>query len=101
MFCKVPSGGYVTIGSVDEVPPSLGEKMESFWLAETLKYFYLLFEDDPDVIPLDQYVFNTEAHPLPIWDSEADVRVRAKLDAVMRARLEEVQRKLRRKNKKI
>ncbi|KAI1384781.1 endoplasmic reticulum mannosyl-oligosaccharide 1,2-alpha-mannosidase [Hypoxylon trugodes] len=37
--------------------------MESFWLAETLKYFYLLFSP-PDVINLDDYVFNTEAHPL-------------------------------------
>ena len=37
--------------------------MESFWLAETLKYFYLLFEDDPEVLPLDKWVFNTEAHP--------------------------------------
>jgi len=36
---------------------------ESFFLAETLKYLYLLFTDD-DVIPLDRYVFNTEAHPL-------------------------------------
>ncbi|KAM5360264.1 hypothetical protein ACJZ2D_013872 [Fusarium nematophilum] len=37
--------------------------MESFWLAETLKYFYLIFEDE-DVISLDEWVFNTEAHPL-------------------------------------
>ncbi|KAM7202382.1 Glycoside hydrolase [Rhypophila sp. PSN 637] len=37
--------------------------MESFWLAETLKYFYLIFSD-PDLISLDEYVFNTEAHPL-------------------------------------
>ncbi|KAK5659185.1 hypothetical protein OQA88_1275 [Cercophora sp. LCS_1] len=36
--------------------------MESFWLAETLKYFYLAFSP-PDVISLDDYVFNTEAHP--------------------------------------
>ena len=37
--------------------------MESFVLAETVKYFYLLF--DPDYpIPLEKYVFNTEAHPL-------------------------------------
>lgn len=42
-----------------------GEKedyMESFWLAETLKYFYLVFAD-PDLISLDDFVFNTEAHP--------------------------------------
>ncbi|KAH8881288.1 glycoside hydrolase family 47 protein [Thozetella sp. PMI_491] len=36
--------------------------MESFWLAETLKYFYLAFSP-PDVISLDEYVLNTEAHP--------------------------------------
>ncbi|KAI1330346.1 endoplasmic reticulum mannosyl-oligosaccharide 1,2-alpha-mannosidase [Xylariaceae sp. FL0255] len=36
--------------------------MESFWFAETLKYFYLLFSP-PDIIDLDQYVLNTEAHP--------------------------------------
>lgn len=29
--------------------------MESFWLAETLKYFYLLFSD-PDLINLDEYI---------------------------------------------
>lgn len=36
--------------------------MESFWLAETLKYFYLLYTT-PDVISLDDWVLNTEAHP--------------------------------------
>ena len=39
------------------------DKMESFWTAETLKYFYLLFSD-PGLISLDEYVLNTEAHPL-------------------------------------
>lgn len=53
----------------------MANKMESFWLAETLKYFYLLFEDDPNVLPLDQWVFNTEAHPLPVWGSPADKQV--------------------------
>lgn len=43
--------------------------MESFFLGETLKYLYLLFSDDPNLISLDRYVFNTEAHPLPIWTS--------------------------------
>ncbi|CAK7269486.1 hypothetical protein SEPCBS119000_003593 [Sporothrix epigloea] len=38
------------------------DNMESFWFAETLKYFYLLFTT-PDVISLDDYVLNTEAHP--------------------------------------
>lgn len=35
--------------------PFQSNGMESFWLAETLKYFYLLFSD-PDVISLDEYV---------------------------------------------
>jgi hypothetical protein len=39
-----------------------------------LKYLFLLFTDD-DLIPLDQWVFNTEAHPLPVlhwseWEME-------------------------------
>lgn len=58
-----------------QVPPPLANKMESFWLAETLKYFYLLFEDDPSVVNFDEWVLNTEAHPLPIWGSPADVKV--------------------------
>ena len=40
--------------------------MESFLFGETLKYLYLLFCDE-SVIPLDKFVFNTEAHPLPIF----------------------------------
>ncbi|KAF2500798.1 seven-hairpin glycosidase [Lophium mytilinum] len=45
-------------------PPKM-DSMESFWMAETLKYFYLIFSE-PDVISLDDYVFNTEAHPFKI-----------------------------------
>ncbi|GAX82024.1 hypothetical protein CEUSTIGMA_g9452.t1 [Chlamydomonas eustigma] len=89
MFCKIPSGGYSTLINVETVPPSLGDKMESFWLAETLKYFFLLFSDEPDVIPLDKYVFNTEAHPLPIWGSEPDTKIRLKLEKNMKARMSE------------
>jgi len=39
------------------------DSMESFWMAETLKYFYLIFSG-PELISLDNYVLNTEAHPL-------------------------------------
>lgn len=38
------------------------DSMESFWMAETLKYFYLIF-CEPDIVSLDQWMFNTEAHP--------------------------------------
>ncbi|KAI9660453.1 MAG: hypothetical protein M1821_009803 [Bathelium mastoideum] len=47
----------------------LQDRMESFWTAETLKYFYLIFSE-PDVINLDEYVLNTEAHPLRRPDRE-------------------------------
>ncbi|CAG8955030.1 hypothetical protein HYFRA_00007044 [Hymenoscyphus fraxineus] len=39
------------------------DSMESFWLAETLKYFFLCFEGW-EVVSLDEFVLNTEAHPL-------------------------------------
>ena len=41
------------------------EIQESFLLAETLKYLYLIFSDD-ELISLDEFVLNTEAHPLRI-----------------------------------
>jgi hypothetical protein len=46
--------------------PSCDGKMESFWIAETLKYLYLL---ETDAVDLDRWVFNTEAHPLPVVPS--------------------------------
>ena len=42
--------------------PLKSDRMESFWLAETLKYFYLVFSEPGDV-SLDEWVLNTEAHP--------------------------------------
>ncbi|KAG7195741.1 mannosyl-oligosaccharide alpha-1,2-mannosidase [Scheffersomyces spartinae] len=45
----------------------LKDSTESFWFAETLKYLYLLF-DDTNKLPLDKYVFNTEAHAFPKFD---------------------------------
>jgi len=64
--CRIESGGYATVLNVDEVPSKLEDKMETFFLSETLKYLFLLF-DDSETVPLDKYVFNTEAHPLPIF----------------------------------
>nr|VDC61562.1 unnamed protein product [Brassica rapa] len=64
-YTKVKTGGYTSLDDVTEVPPRRRDKMETFFLGETLKYLYLLFGDD-SVIPLDKFVFNTEAHPLPI-----------------------------------
>jgi mannosyl-oligosaccharide alpha-1,2-mannosidase len=52
----------ITVLPTDERPLQRSDRMESFWLAETLKYLYLLFSE-PELISLDEYVLNTEAHP--------------------------------------
>lgn len=54
--------GHSAVGDVTLDEPVPLDQMESFWLAETLKYFYLLFST-PDTISLDDWVLNTEAHP--------------------------------------
>ncbi|XP_068190440.1 endoplasmic reticulum mannosyl-oligosaccharide 1,2-alpha-mannosidase [Antennarius striatus] len=67
-YTKVADGGYTSINNVRD-PANLGprDKMESFFLGETLKYLYLLFSDDMELLSLDKFIFNTEAHPFPIW----------------------------------
>ncbi|UNI21173.1 Mannosyl-oligosaccharide 1,2-alpha-mannosidase [Purpureocillium takamizusanense] len=60
-------GGFTSLSNANVIPPVIKDNMESFWLAETLKYLYLLFSPD-DVLPLDKVVLNTEAHPLPRFD---------------------------------
>ncbi|SJL03895.1 related to Mannosyl-oligosaccharide alpha-1,2-mannosidase precursor [Armillaria ostoyae] len=65
---------YDGIYDVDSTSSSKVDDMESFWFAEVLKYLYLTF-DDPTNISIDDYVFNTEAHPFkapvaqPTYDS--------------------------------
>lgn len=56
-------GGYTGIDMrQDSVDVTHRDSMESFFVAETLKYLLLLFSDG-DVLPLNEWVFNTEAHP--------------------------------------
>lgn len=58
--------GFSSISNANELPPKFRDNMESFWLAETLKYLYLLFSDDNEsLFPLQDVVFNTEAHIFP------------------------------------
>jgi len=61
-YCKC-EGGYTIIKDVDTMEK--GNLMHSFFLAETLKYLYLLFDDSIN-IDLNHVVFNTEAHPFYI-----------------------------------
>ncbi|KAF4539486.1 Glycoside hydrolase family 47 [Lasiodiplodia theobromae] len=60
-YCRAEFG-YSAIDDITKSAPTLKDEMESFWLAETLKYFWLLFADE-DVVSLDEWVLNTEAHP--------------------------------------
>jgi hypothetical protein len=58
--CRVETG-YAALQNV--VTKEKRDEMESFVLAETFKYFYLLFAA-PGTVDFDKVVFNTEAHPL-------------------------------------
>ena len=58
--CRTDSG-YATLKNVET--KEKGDLMPSFFLAETLKYLYLLFSPD-QTIDLRHAVFNTEAHLL-------------------------------------
>ncbi|RKP07508.1 class I Alpha1,2-mannosidase, partial [Thamnocephalis sphaerospora] len=57
----------VNVADVAKVPTPKKDKVETFFMAETLKYLLLLFDDDANTLSLDRFVFNTEAHPLPIF----------------------------------
>ena len=58
--CRTEAG-YTTLKSVVTMEKS--DLMPSYFLAETLKYLYLLFAPD-SAMNMDNVVFNTEAHPL-------------------------------------
>ena len=58
---------YTSLDNANKIPPTHRDNMESFWLAETLKYFWLLFGPE-DEFPLDKIVINTEAHFFPRFE---------------------------------
>jgi hypothetical protein len=57
-YCRVDSG-YTRIANVTTMQK--GDLMDSYFLAETLKYLYLIFSDTPRV-DYDDLVVTTEAH---------------------------------------
>ena len=63
-YCRT-ANGFSGINDVYSKNPQHDNIQQSFFMAETLKYLYLLFSDD-SLLSLDEWVFNTEAHPLPI-----------------------------------
>ena len=93
----VNSEGEVSFSSLSDVTsfdsnglPKFKDNTESFWWAETLKYLYLLF-DDTNKIPLTDYVFNTEAHPFPRFDTNDYFKTgwRRKIDENEKAQMRE------------
>ena len=67
---SVPGSGWQGVRDVRQSPAQGDDKMQSFFLAETLKYLYLIFSDS-DEMHLDEWVFNTEAHPFRITKTRA------------------------------
>ena len=59
-YCRTDTG-YTALADVTSKQQR--DEMESFVLAETFKYFYLLFAP-PETLEFDKVIFNTEAHPL-------------------------------------
>ena len=59
-YCRT-NVGYAALADV--ISEQQVDEMESFVLAETLKYFYLLFAP-PETLQFDKVIFNTEGHPL-------------------------------------
>ncbi|XP_054165888.1 mannosyl-oligosaccharide 1,2-alpha-mannosidase IA-like [Oppia nitens] len=64
-YCRTETG-YSGIKNVYDVNGPKDDVQQSFLLAETLKYLYLIFSTD-DLVSFEEWVFNTEAHPLPIF----------------------------------
>ncbi|XP_072015808.1 ER degradation-enhancing alpha-mannosidase-like protein 3 isoform X2 [Amphiura filiformis] len=61
---RVPCG---FAGIKDVRTGSHEDRMDSFFLAETCKYLYLLFSEPDELdIPMEGYIFTTEAHLLPL-----------------------------------
>merc|ERR1740121_2189828 len=58
--------GFSAVGDVRHKNAKHKDGQESFWLAETLKYFYLLFSPR-STLNLEEFVLNTEAQPLRMW----------------------------------
>jgi hypothetical protein len=65
-YCRV-GVGYGTLSTVQNKDSRPRDKTETFFIAETVKYMYLLQDPDTPVDILNKHVFNTEAHPIRIF----------------------------------
>mmetsp|Transcript_9708 Transcript_9708/g.35555 ORF Transcript_9708/g.35555 Transcript_9708/m.35555 type:complete len:967 (-) Transcript_9708:92-2992(-) len=72
--------GYASLKDVGVGIDSVDDHMESFFLSETLKYLFLLYDTGTDVA--EQYIFTTEGHLLPIDGLQPQVHVPTKVQDV-------------------
>ena len=61
--------GYSGLRDVRAAPAQFDNTMQTFFASETLKYLFLLFSDKED-FDTDKWLFNTEAHLLPVLDGD-------------------------------
>ena len=67
-YCRTDDG-YAALKNV--ITKEKDDSMESFFLAETMKYFYLLFASE-ETLQFDKVIFNTEAHPIQkTWENNS------------------------------
>ncbi|KAH9027045.1 seven-hairpin glycosidase [Lactarius hengduanensis] len=71
-YLKISTGGFAGIRDANNQQTAQDDETQSFWFAEVLKYLYLTF-DDPSHISLNDYVFNTEAHPFKLLAERSNV----------------------------
>jgi predicted alpha-1,2-mannosidase len=67
-YCRTDEG-YASLKNV--ISKEKMDSMESFYLAETLKYLYLIFAPE-ETLDLNKYIFNTEAHPFKKLNNNND-----------------------------
>ncbi|KAG8038685.1 hypothetical protein G9C98_000240 [Cotesia typhae] len=77
-YARVPCG-YAAVSDVRTNKHD--DTMESFVLSETFKYLYLLFAESSDlVLDIDEFIFTTEGHLLPLTLASLRTNVSSDLD---------------------
>lgn len=74
-YAPIDGGGLATLSDVRDARSPRVDRMDSWVFSETLKYFYLIFDDADNgtLLPLTDWVLTTEAHPVPRFGAERNV----------------------------
>lgn len=81
---EVP-GGYASLKDVRL--KTLEDHQPSFFLAETAKYLYLLFDDPEGFLTQRDAVFTTEGHPLPVFRARESAEAQGEDETFSSSRL--------------